>query len=383
MKKNVALALSGGGARGAYEAGVLRGIAELGLFKASPFQIITGVSAGAINGMALAAHIENFDLATRKLWQTWEKIRVQDVFRTDPPALLKTFATFAKDFSFGQWFGGGNVTHLLDSSPLRSFLKKNIDLSQVGANLRAGRLRALSLSATDYQTGRLVTFFDGDPGIRSWDEAANCGVRTDLSVRHIMASTAIPIFFAPVRIEDTEYGDGGIGIRSPLSDAIHLGADKIFVVGLQYSPAKKPVRVGRHAAVNFGDIAGTVMNALFTNSLDSDLGRLEETNQTLTELNAHRRDYRSKTVRIIPSYVIHPSQDLGTIDAAQFSRLPFPLRHLLKGLGVSEQKGWDLLSYLAFEKGYVGVLLELGRQDAHSQNDAILKFLSGASPSTA
>jgi NTE family protein len=378
MKKKVGVILAGGGARGAYEAGVLRGISKMGNFKTSPFAIITGVSAGAINGMGLAEGAEDFDKATEKLWNTWENIRVEDVFKTDSLSLLKTGTNWMVNLSCGQWLGGrGNITHLLDTSPLNDFLSARVDPKAIARNIRDGYVKGVSLSATDYYTGKLVTFFDGEESIKPWSEPTSVGVRTKLTVRHIMASAAIPIFFPPIRIGDEEYGDGGIGLRSPLSDAIHLGAEEILVIGLQYTPKEKPVTQEKRGPITLANIAGVLLSSLFMNSLDSDLGRLESTNLALSKLSKKERELEKNYMREIPALVVQPSSNLGSIDTEHFERLPYTLKYLLKGLGMSQQKGWELLSYLAFEKGYASALLQLGYQDAMSSKEKILAMFEG------
>jgi NTE family protein len=201
-------------------------------------------------------------------------------------------------------------------------------------------------------------------------------VRTDLTVQHIMASSAIPIFFPPIKIGDSEYGDGGVGLRSPLSDAIHLGADQIFVIGLQFMPEKEPAVDEKRSPITLGNIAGTLLNSLFLNSLDSDVGRLESTNLALSKLTEKERKAESTYMREIPALVIQPSTNLGSIDTEHFSRLPYALRYLLKGLGVTQKKGWDLLSYLAFEKGYTSALLDLGYQDAMKMEKKIMALFN-------
>lgn len=376
MREKLAVILSGGGARAAYEAGVLRAISEMGRFKTCPFAIITGVSAGAINGTSLAEHIDDFDLATRKLWETWAGIRVENVFRTDSPSFLKTGAQWAMDLSLGQWFGASQVTHLLDTSPLRKFLSERINPDAVNRSLRSGGLHALSLSAVSYSTGRQVSFYDGAEGLADWDEAGNRGERSALTLEHVMASTAIPIFFPPVRVGATEYGDGGLGLRSPLGDALHLGAERVLVIGLNNAPAAKGATRGSFKPASLGDIIGVLLNGLFSYALDSDLARLEQGNLDAQQWNGLGGEKPASRLRDVPALVVQPSRSLGTIDTEQFSRLPYPLKHMLKGLGVSDDKGWDLLSYLAFEPGYTGALLELGYADALAMKDKILSLIA-------
>jgi NTE family protein len=303
---------------------------------------------------------------------------VEDVFKSDSLALFKTGTNWLMNLSFGQWKGGGSTTHLLDTAPLFDFLKARIQPEGIARSIQNGHLKGISLSATDYYSGKLVTFYDGEEAIKPWDEISSIGVRTTLTIRHIMASAAIPIFFPPIRLDHTEYGDGSIGLRSPLSDAIHLGADQILVIGLQYSDKKTSSPKEKHGPLTLGNIIGTLLNSLFLNSLDSDIGRLESTNLAFSKLTLSERKAHKGRLREIPALVIQPSEDLGSLDTEQFSRLPFPLRYMLRGLGVSPQKGWELLSYLAFEKGYTGALLKLGYQDAMKMEEKIMELVGRA-----
>jgi NTE family protein len=374
MNKRIAITFSGGGARAAYEVGVLRAISEMTKSKTCPFNIITGVSAGAINGMALASHVEDFSYAADYLWKTWESISVDRVFKADAFTLMKTGTRWMAGASLGAVFAGKSATHLLDTSPLQAFLSDRIDFKAIVDNISNGFLSAVSLSATDYYSGKLVTFFDGEDGIAPWTSTSGVGVRQRLTVQHVMASTAIPFFFPPVRVGNVEYGDGGIGLLSPLSDAIRLGANRLLVIGLQYSYPNPPISSEKCGSITLGDIVGTVLNSLFSNPLQKDVHRLNQTNQVLSELPLTEHIVDSGRRQIL-SLVIEPSQDLGSIDTSHFSRLPFALRYVLRGIGVSDKKGWELLNYLAFEKGYVLALMELGYQDALGMKEKILSFL--------
>ena len=371
----IGLTLTGGGARGAYQAGVLRAIQHICQFQKCPFQIISGISAGSINGMTLAAGADNFDAATKLLWDTWTSLSVDDVFKTDTLTLLKTGTSWLRDLSLGAWFGKKGVTHLLDTSPLYAFLNKNINMGNIDVHVRSGLLSGVALSATDYRTGRSVTFFDGDPSIQPWTRTSGFGRRAQLTTAHIMASTAIPIFFPPIRIDDADYGDGGIGLKAPVSPSIHLGADKILIIGLDHkAPQEALGKIATQAPVSLGDIAGTLLNSLFLNSLDSDLSRLNQTNRTLSFLTPEQIDATQDHLRKVPTLLIEPSIDLGEIDVDQYKQFPFTVRHLLNGLGVTSTKGWDLLSYLAFDSVYSSELLKRGYNDALAQREHIIEF---------
>ncbi len=374
-KVKVGLTLSGGGARGAYQAGVLRAIYDLCKFKKNPFPVISGVSAGSINGLSLAAEAEDFNLSTQLLWETWKHLSVDKIFKTDATTLLKTGSTWLVDLSLGDWFRTPKMTHLLDTSPLKHLLTNKINISWIDKNLKSGLLHAVGLSATDYHTGKGVTFFNGNNSIQNWDRDSGIGQRTILKIDHIMASTAIPIFFPPIRVDGSDYGDGGVGLRSPLSPAIHMGADRLLVIGLEHPLAMQPSKsVERRDPVTLGDIAGTLLNSMFLNSMDADFARMTQTNKVLSVLTPGQLHTDESYLRQVPSLFIRPSRDLGEIDCDHFKQFPFALRHLLKGFGVTDRKGWDLLSYLAFDKTYAEALLNLGYQDGINSKKDILEF---------
>ncbi|MBC7660896.1 MAG: patatin-like phospholipase family protein [Chitinophagaceae bacterium] len=377
VDQKIGLTLSGGGARGAYQAGVLKAISDLCGFKKSPFDIISGVSAGSINGMALAAGAQDFAAATQLMWDTWIELRVNKIFKTDLFSMAHITSSWLLNLSLGEWVSTRKVTYLLDSSPLKELLTKKIDMGAIGENLRSGLLHGVALSATDYRSGKSVTFFDGNQAIPDWDRNSGIGKRTILATEHIMASTAIPIFFPPVRIGKSDYGDGGIGQSSPLSPAIRLGADRIMVIGLEHMPGHEEAdSVESEQEITLGDIAGTLLNSLFLKTLDSDVMRLKQTNKLLSAFSSEQ--LRSDEIHLIPlpALFIRPSKDLGKIDMDQFARFPYPLRHLLKGLGINDFRAWDLLSYLAFEKEYALALLELGYKDAINSKNQIVGFFN-------
>ncbi len=376
-KAKIAVMLSGGGARGAYQAGVLKAISDICRFEKCPFPIITGVSAGSINGMALAAGAEDFKASTQLIWDTWLELRIHKIFKTDLTTLARTALSWLTNLGLGDLLKTRKVTYLLDNSPLKDLLKNNIDTGKIGNNLKSGLLHAVALSATDYRSGKCVTFFDGDVSLKDWEGNSGLGKRTILEIDHIMASTAIPIFFPPVRIDRSDYGDGGIGQSSPLGPAIHLGAERLLVIGLERPPGHDECEnVSSSVPITLGDIAGTLLDSLFLKSLDLDVVRLEQTNKLLSAFTPEQIKTGKFRLRPIPALFIRPSKDLGKIDADQFARFPYPLRHLFKGFGITDSRAWDLLSYLAFEKAYAQALLDLGYKDGLAAKNDILRFFA-------
>jgi NTE family protein len=382
------LVLTGGGARAAYQAGVLRGIAEIAPSEPLPFQVLTGVSAGALNGVAIAASADrSFRESAEKLWSTWESLVVHDVFRTDAASLLGIGTRWVRDLGLGGFLGHTRSSYLLDTSPLREVLTGRIDFAKVREHVDSGRLRGVAVSATNYFSGTAVTFFDAHQDVKPWFRSTRIAKRTRLELEHVLASAAIPVFFPPVRVGGSHYGDGCIRLSAPLSPAIHLGADRILAIGIRYSRSQETtVKLNEDVypeSLSLVNIVGVLLNAVFLDSLEADLERLERINRTIQLLDQERRGSHPDQLRHIPILAIKPSRDLGSLASEQFQRFPRALRHLLRGLGASDDAGWDLLSYLAFDSAYTGRLLSLGYDDAVARRDEISRFLAGDAPATA
>lgn len=370
----IALTLPGGGARAAYQTGVLHGISHICSFKKNPFQIISGISAGAINGMWLAAS-EDFASATALMCDYWKDLSVEDVYKTDPATLITTGAKWLRNLSLGDLFGKSRINYLLDTSPLKKLLTEKIDFTKIQNNLDSGDLYGLSVSATDYHLSSGATFFTGHSEIKEWNQTLSRGQRDSLTIDHIMASAALPILFPMVHIHDRDYGDGGVGLKTPLSPAIRMGASRILVIGVQnpggiYTEKEnKPIEPS-----TLGDVTGALLNSLFLNSLDADIARLELLNRTVSILTPEQIQKDVDRLRHIPTLVIRPSRDLSLIGMKEFAHFPFAIKHLLKGLGVDNRKGWDLLSYIAFDRIYAKALIDLGYNDAMTRKSDILNF---------
>ncbi len=375
------LALSGGGARGAYQVGALRALAEL--FPAErrlPFPILAGTSAGAITSAFLAARAHDFPHGVGRLVDFWGHIRPEDVFRTDAPTLAKVAAKWAADLSLGGWIGRHREKSLLRSDPLRRVLEARLDMDAIRENIERGTLHGLAFTATDYRSNLGVTFFDGAPEIAPWTRSTRYGVRARLTVDHVMASSAIPIFFPAIRIGTRYYADGSLRLTTPLSPAIHLGADRILAIAVRSAaqhdrPAESSDGVDAYPTV--ADTAGLFLNALFVESLESDVERLERINRTLKYVHPAASD--AHALRRIPLYVLRPSTDLGVLAKDALAKLPIFIQYLFRGLGVSGKSGWDLLSYLAFDQAYTSKLLDLGYSDTMAQAAAIVDFVTSSS----
>lgn len=375
------LVLTGGGARAGYQVGALRALAEIAGDTAIPFDVIAGISAGAINGVAVAAGAEELKAACDRLRDVWCQLTPDTVFRTDTLRLASIGTRWIRDLSLGGLVGKGRINFLLDTSPLRELLRRVIPFTRMRRHLRAGRLRGVAVSATNYHTGSGVTFFEGAADIRPWTRSTRIGVRARLTLDHVMASAAIPVFFPPVALDGSFYGDGCVRMHYPLSPAIHLGADRIVAVSVRHlrRPEETVAREARRKTdeMPISEIAGVLLNAVFLDSVDSDLERLERTNRTLALVPREKLAAGSLEVRRIPALVLRPSQDLGRLARDEYRRFPAMLRYLLRGLGASAQAGEDLLSYLAFEPVYVRRVIELGYSDTMARRDEIREFLAG------
>lgn len=382
---NVGLVLSGGGARAGYQVGVLRALSELLDAKTTPFNILAGLSAGAINCMTLACHADDFPRAVRELSETWLSLAPHSVYRTDVRRLASVGARWFKDVTTGGVLGESQVNYLLDTQPLRELLNSRLDTSRITGHIESGILRGVTVSATSYATGTIVSFFDGQPIVFPRQRSDRLTIRERLTVEHVMASAAIPLFFPPVTIEGRNFGDGGMRMTTPASPAIHLGADKILAIGIRYRRThEQTVALNRQpsgAGVTVAQIAGVLLNALFLDSLDEDLARLARINRTLGFITDEGRKNNPDFLRRIPALLLSPSRDLGHLAATEYEKFPRMLRHLLRGIGATGDSGWDLMSYLAFQPAYIGKLIELGYHDTMLRRAEIEAFFAAPADS--
>ncbi len=310
----LALVLTGGGARAAYQAGVIRALAEVWPKKEMPFKIVTGISAGSINASLLAHYSDDFLAGTEKLWALWNTLRVDKVFRSDSVSLVRLATFVMRDLALGSLIHRPVSSHLLDNSPLRDLLLANVDFDRIHRHVTDGTLHAFAVTTTNYHTGCAITFFDGANERPEWVRNNHLGWRRPIQVDHIMASSAIPVFFPAQKLDNAYYGDGSMRLLAPLSPALHMGADSVLAVGIRRpkDPATL-VELNRQpaAAISFADIAGVFLNAVFLDTLESDLDRLRRVNQTLREAPAEARDAFKHNFRVIPVQSQQPSHRNG------------------------------------------------------------------------
>ncbi len=348
---------------------------------ASPFRVYTGVSAGAINAVALGSGADEFAVAAAKLREVWLSLTPDRVYRTDVGRLLGIGSRWMRDLSAGAVFGSSRINYLLDTAPLKELLTHVLPIRRLRKHIASGLLRGVAVTAMSYLTGMAISFFDGQAAIQPWIRSTRAGVREKLQLHHVVASAAIPIFFPPVRIRGTFYGDGCVRLAAPLSPAIHMGSDRIVAVSVRHWREPDfllPSRRSRGATLAVSEIAGVLMNAVFLDSLESDVEQLERVNAAVSALTPAQREKLPERLRPIPIMVIRPSLDLGALAEDQYKRFPRMLRYLLKGIGADNGNGSDLFSYLAFEPVYVGRLVQLGYEDAMARRGELEDFLGSA-----
>lgn len=369
--RKTALLLTGGGARAAYQVGVLKAIAQQYPRSSKlPFQIISGTSAGAINGAAMACYASCFHLGVKKLEWIWRNFHTNQVYYSDYIRVFRQllrgiFSAFQADYANKQ------PVSLFDNKPLKQLLTKVLDLKRIDRNIMGGYLSSVSVTASCYNNGDSISFFQSDSA-QEWRRAKRCGQRTLLGVHHLMASAAIPLVFPSVRIHQQYFGDGSVNQLAPLSAPIHLGADKILIVGVA-DPRKNELNQRMLHHPDLATIAGHLLDTVFTDTLNSDLERMQRVNNTINTMTEHGVPTNLKPIN---SLLINPSQNFGQLASEHFLSLPLAVRTMLRITGIRQHSDSSLASYLLFEQDYTRRLIQLGYDDAMVQMDAIMTFLA-------
>lgn len=375
--KKTALVLPGGGARGAFQVGVLKAIAEL-LPRSSPnpFSVISGTSAGAVNSIVLASRARSLRSAVAELERVWGHFRCHHVYKTDHWTMLKSSLHWMAALVLGG-FGVGMPTSLLNNTPLRDLLSRNVHFPRIRDAIEDGHLDAVAVTAAGYASARSTTFFEAADREAGWQRTRRLGVNTDLNLDHVMASVAVPYVFPPVRIGGEYFGDGAMRQATPLSPAVHLGADRILVIGIRDETGGSE-NAEADSPPSFAQIAGYMLDTLFMDGLYSDLERITRINELLDVVSKDTLKVGDRPMRPIDTMLIVPSQDLRTIAERHREELPFAIRALLRGVGGRSPGENKLLSFLLFEQAYTRELIDLGYHDALKVADELRDFVTWA-----
>ncbi|MEP7207046.1 MAG: patatin-like phospholipase family protein [Casimicrobiaceae bacterium] len=371
-KVPTALVLTGGGARAAYQVGVLRALAELSPSGApTPFKVVCGTSAGAINATAIAADAGDFRRAVGRLVRVWKDFHASQVYRSDMAGMGHCAARW-----FWSLVGGGMPRHgavsLLDNGPLARLLAREVDFSGIAGGVANGDLAALAVTASGYSSGHSVSFFQGQPAIAPWQRARRLGVPAEIGIDHLMASAAIPFMFPPTRIGDEYFGDGSMRQIAPISPALHLGADRVLVVSVSRRADGDAVR--SQGCPSLAQIAGHALNSIFTDGLEADLERLARTNQALACIAPHALA-EGLELRHVGCLVLSPSEEIDRIAVRHLHSLPGTVRYCLRGIGAMRRSGSNLASYVLFERTFCRALMRLGHADTMARREEIIAFL--------
>jgi NTE family protein len=371
-----ALVLPGAGARGAYQVGVLKAIASL-LPKGAhnPFAIISGTSAGAINAAVLGGRASNFEHAIAEMETVWASFAASQVYRTDNWTMLKSSVHWLTAFVSGG-LGGGNPKALLDNAPLRALLQRDVRFQGIAKSIERGHLEALAVTTSAYTSARSVTFFQARTERKGWARVRRVGVPAVIDIEHLMASAAVPFVFPPVQIGGEFYGDGSMRHHAPLAPAIHLGADRMLVIGTRdEQPDLPPPNDAKPEVPTFAHLAGYMLDTLFMDGLYSDLERLAHVNRMVEQMGPRPKCGRLAELRPLHALVVVPKEDIRDVALRHASELPRAVRLLLRGLGASSHSGLQLVSYLLFESGFTRELIAMGYRDALEMEDALRAFL--------
>src|SRR5579872_5611322 len=382
MGSAIGLVITGGGARGAYQAGVLKRIGEIPRVQqcGNPFPFIGGASAGAVNGAALAVGSDDFSAATKTLAHLWAGLRPTDIFHCDLVSQAHNSVTWILDLSFGGILGGGNARSLLDATPLRNFLNRHLNCNVIQHNIKNGSLHALAISATNYNSGESYLFIQGAKRVGLWKRLRLVTVATKITVNHVCASAAIPLVFQPVRLDipggSAFFGDGCIRLQQPLSPVIRLGAEKVFAIGVRGEDRER-VPIGRNErSPSLSQVMGVVFDVMFLDHIATDIEHLQRLNGLLERGHIVQPDVdEDERIRPVSTFVISPSESLSEIAANHQKDMPYLIQYFVRSLGRDVASCADLMSYLLFTSKYTRDLIEIGYRDAGKRIDEIEDFL--------
>ena len=375
MEQRAALILTGGGARAAYQVGVLKAIAEFLPRRAHcPFDIICGTSSGALNAATLAVNARSFSMGVQYLINTWKNFHASQVYRTDVIGVFNNSMLWLAGVILNM-IGINRLSRvsLLDNSPLVELLEQILPCEKIQESIDAGLLHALSITASGYGSGQSVTFFQGVKQLVPWRRKGRVGMQTQIGIRHLLASSALPFIFPATLINREYFGDGSMRQIAPISPALHLGATRVLIIGVSNGNPEQPDRAAIGEYPSLASIAGHTLNSIFFDRMEVDLERLKKINDLVAIMPEETR--KRANLRHIDALMMSPSQPIEKIAERYASELPWTIRLLLRLIGAGQQSGGTLVSYLLSEKKYCRALIDLGYQDALRRRDEIMDFL--------
>lgn len=373
-QQTLGLILPGGGARNAYQVGVLKAVEELLATKSpSPFPVVTGTSAGSLNAGMIASRSVNYTDALERLLGMWQNLQMDMVVKTDARHSFKTGSKWVWSFASGN--SSAQPDSLLDNTPLRSLIENHVNLARMRQCIHSGHLKALGITASSYGRGASLTYFEGHEDIEPWERTRRFGIPSRLRVDHFMASIAIPVIFPAVKIRNEYHGDGSMRESAPLSPALHLGANKLLIISVRNPHTEYDPRNITPKYPNLGFVAGYMFDTLFMDRLDSDIERLKRINFALSQSKNVTFRHGDSVLRPVDFLVISPSVDIRQIVAKHLDRFPRSMRILLGGVGAMTKEGRPLTSYLLFDENFARDLIELGYNDGYAQRAKLEELL--------
>jgi NTE family protein len=374
LKPRAGLVLTGGGARAAYQVGVVKAVRDvLGNPVKNPFPILCGTSAGAVNAATLAVFADDFTRAVANLLEVWENMQCAHVYRTDFPSILGSGARWLAAMML---LSRGSPVSLLDNTPLKEMLEKSMPFERIQQHIDAGALYAVCVTASGYTSGQSVSFFQGGSGLEGWERNQRIGAAVMLKIEYLLASAALPFIFPAVKVHREYFGDGSMRQIAPVSPALHLGADRVLIVGTGRQSAEQS-RARSNVYPSLAQVAGHALNSIFLDSLAVDIERLERINRTVQLIPREKLEDSNVMLRPVKVLFITPSQPIERIAARFVHELPLSVRFILRPTGALSRAGSNLASYLLFEESFCRALIDLGYQDTMARETEVKEFFTG------
>ena len=371
LRPRAGLVLTGGGARAAYQVGVVKAVRDiLGNPVKNPFPIVCGTSAGAINAATLAVFADNFSRAVSNLLEVWEHMRCEHIYRTDALRIMKTGARWLASLML---VSRANPISLLDNQPLKEMLERNLPFGRIQEHIDSGALYAVCVTASGYTSGQSVSFFQGGSGLEGWERNQRIGAAVPLNLDLLLASAALPFIFPAVKFHREYFGDGSMRQIAPVSPALHLGADRVLIVGTGRQ-SEDLARARSNVYPSLAQIAGHALNSIFLDSLMVDIERMERINRTVKLIPRDKLSDSGVQLRPVRVLFITPSQPLERIAARFTHELPATVRFILRPTGALNRSGSNLASYLLFEEPFCRALIDLGYQDTIAREAEVRQF---------